>query len=266
MPHLQEHQYKNSTKFNARISLYKFGTNKYPWPLWVFDNFRKEKDLRVLEIGCGNGLLWILNADRVPPGWNITLSDFSEGMLNDTKKNIGDRVKNISYEVINAENIPHENSTYDIVIANHMLYHIPDRKKAISEIHRVLKDDGIFYATTMRGDYMIEMKVLIRDYKSGPHQEIKTNTVISNFSIENGEGQLKEAFREVELKIYENLLVINEIEPLIDYAYSLNGMHSGKAALHESEREAFMQFIKSRIFTNGRYTAPSDFGLFMSKK
>lgn len=263
MSHLQEHQYKDSSKFNARIYLHhRFGTNKYPWPRWVFDRLRKEDNLRVLEIGCGNGLLWRLNADRIPGSWRITVSDFSEGMLNDARNNIGNSVSTIAYELVDVEDIPYQNAFYDIIIANHMLYHVPNRKKAISEIRRVLKRDGIFYATTMRDNYMREMGDLIREYRSKPHGGNKPNELIANFSIENGAEQLRKCFNEVRLEIYENSLLINEAEPFVKYVYSCNGINRGRSILDEGERDAFSEFVKDRIKRDNNIIIQSDFGLF----
>ncbi|OHD63274.1 MAG: hypothetical protein A2176_11880 [Spirochaetes bacterium RBG_13_51_14] len=266
MSHLKKYQYKDSLKFNARIYLhYKFGTNKYPWPLWVFDNIKKGENLKVLEIGCGNGLLWKLNANRIPENWEIVLSDFSEGMLHDAKKVIGNSIHHISYEVVNIEDIPYEDNTYDIIIANHMLYHVPQRRKAISEIHRVLKKNGIFYATTMRSSYMKEMIEIIKDYKSKPRDGFELNPVINNFSIENGEEQLREFFDDVILKIYEDSLMINEAEPFINYVYSCNDMNQERMILNESERRGFLEFVEDKIRRNNTIIVPSDFGLFISQ-
>jgi ubiquinone/menaquinone biosynthesis C-methylase UbiE len=272
LSNLKEEQYKDSSKFNARIYLhYKFGTNKYPWPLWVFDNIRKEENLKVLEIGCGNGLLWILNANRIPKNWDITLSDFSEGMLNDAKNNIGHSINKINYEVFNIENIPYENNTYDVIIANHILYHVTDRKKAISEIHRVLKIDGAFYTATMSNDYMKEMGELIKAYisqknKSEVDNAKQSNNVISNFSLQNGEEQLKEYFDNVILKIYKNSLIINEAEPFIDYIYSCIGITQESKKLNKIKKESFLEFMNNKIKINGDIIIPSDFGIFINKK
>ncbi len=266
MSNLRDHQYRDSTKFNARIYLHsRFGANTYPWPRWVFDAFRKEDALKVLETGCGNGLLWKVNAGRVPESWKITLSDFSEGMLNDARKTIGESIRSVTYEVMDIENIPHEDGSFDMVIANLMLYHVPDRKKALSEICRVLKKDGTFYATTLRGGYMREMKELIREYRSGHSGGNAANPVISNFSIENGEEQLKPYFNEVLLKIYENTLVINEAGPFVKYVFSSIDMRQGKVILSDNEKEPFLEFVKDKINKNGNIVVPSDFGMFICR-
>jgi ubiquinone/menaquinone biosynthesis C-methylase UbiE len=232
---------------------------------WVFDNISKENNLKVLELGCGNGLLWRLNAKRVPGTWEITLSDFSVGMIHDAKNTIGDSIKNITYEVINIEHIPFEDHSYDLIIANNMLYHVPDRNKALSEIQRVLKKNGTFYATTFSKYYMKEMKEIISEYRAKPVKENATNDLIQNFSIEDGGEQLKKYFNNIVLKPYDNILIINEAEPFINFIYSTVGIQRDKIIFNEDEREPLTEFVKNIIERKGNISIPANSGLFICK-
>lgn len=75
-------QYHTDANLNARIAMHRrFSANPYPWHRWVFDHLALPANARILELGCGPADLWRENADRIPAGWNITLTDFSEGML-----------------------------------------------------------------------------------------------------------------------------------------------------------------------------------------
>jgi ubiquinone/menaquinone biosynthesis C-methylase UbiE len=267
MSDLKDKQYINSSNYSARIFLhYKFSSNKNSWPLWLFDNINKIENAKVLEIGCGNGLFWKINSDRIPENWNITLTDFSDGMLKDAEKNIGKGNGNIKYEVMDAEKIPYDSNSFDIIFANHMLYHITDRRKGLSEIRRVLKDDGIFYATTMESGYMKELTDILREFRSLPPIDKRTGGVIENFSLQNGEEQLKEFFGNVELKIYKNSLVIIDAEPLVDYAISLNNITPGRILLHEDTKAKFAEFVQEKININGSIDAAADSGVFISRK
>jgi len=263
---LKDKQYINSSNYNARILLhYKFSANKYSWPLWIFDRINKIEGARVLEIGCGNGLLWKLNADKIPETWDIILTDFSNGMLNDAEKNIGNSSHNIKFEVMDAENIPYEDNCFDIIIANHMLYHINDRRKALSGIRRVLKNDGTFYTTTMEKDYMKEMTDIVRKYRSIPGSGKRSNSTIENFSLENGAEQLKEFFDRVDLEIYENSLVITEAVPLTEYAFSLNNITPGRIVINENEKTKFTEFVDNIITREGSIHISSNAGIFISR-
>ncbi|MCM1427309.1 MAG: class I SAM-dependent methyltransferase [Eubacterium sp.] len=76
------------------------------------------------------------------------LTDFSEGMIQTAHSNIGD-FPNVTYRVVDIQEIPYEMNSFDIVIANMMLYHVPDLAKGLSEVKRVLKESGRFYCATL---------------------------------------------------------------------------------------------------------------------
>src|SRR5438034_9612344 len=87
--YLLNDQYKNAQNLNARVMLHaRFSTNKYGWHRWIFDHFTLPQGARVLELGTGPGYLWSSNRDRIPQHWNITVSDFSSGMLEEARRNL----------------------------------------------------------------------------------------------------------------------------------------------------------------------------------
>lgn len=266
MSTLKENQYMNSSNYNARILLHqKFSTNKYLWPLWLFDKIKKIDGAKVLEVGCGNGLLWKINVSRIPETWNVILTDISGGMLLDAEKNIGSTPVKITYEIMEAEKIPYTDNSFDIILANHMLYHVHDRKNALSGIRRVLKDDGIFYTTTMEKNYMKVLSDIIREFRSIPAGGIKSNSTIEKFSLENGGEQLKEIFIDVDLEIYENSLVITDAALFAEYAFSLNNITPGRIIINENEKERFTEFVNQIIRRDGSIKVSSNAGVFISR-
>ena len=69
-------QYTDASNLKYRIALHeRFSTNGYAWPQWVFDQFDLTDEARLLEIGCGTGALWSTNFDRIPNGWEMSLTD-----------------------------------------------------------------------------------------------------------------------------------------------------------------------------------------------
>ncbi|MFT3952688.1 MAG: class I SAM-dependent methyltransferase [Oscillospiraceae bacterium] len=99
------------------------------------------------EAGCGNGAQWEENIQKLPSGCKLILSDFSYGMVEIVKNKYADD-SNITAQQIDIQCIDYPDESFDVVIANHMLYHVPDLSKALSEVSRVLKPNGTFYAAT----------------------------------------------------------------------------------------------------------------------
>jgi ubiquinone/menaquinone biosynthesis C-methylase UbiE len=146
---LRDDQYRTSANLMARAGLHRFSTAKVGWFDWVFDRLlaaRLPADSRIVDIGGGPGVFWIHNAGRIPAGWQILHTDFSPGMVAEARSRIGR--DGSTFEVVDAERLPYADAAFDGVIANHMLYHVPDRAKALREFARVLKPSGRLFATT----------------------------------------------------------------------------------------------------------------------
>ena len=194
-PHyLKTDQYRDSSNLDARVEIHKrFSTNPYGWMRWVFDHLLDlPVNAKILELGCGPGYLWKENASRVPSVWDITLSDLSSGMLDSAWRNLVVTGRNYKFKEIDAQEIPFEEETFDAVIANHMLYHVPDRAKAIAEIKRVLKTGGHFFATTIGENHLKE----ISDWFRQIHKNKVWDSFSNLFTLENGLDQLKPFFFE----------------------------------------------------------------------
>lgn len=118
--YLLTHQYSNASKLNDRLQLHdRFSTNKYGFHRWIFDQFKIPLRSRVLDLGCGPGLLWMRNRDLIPAGWDIVLADFSAGMAAEARHNLGDIERGFAYVTGDAQAIPFVDGTFDAVIANH---------------------------------------------------------------------------------------------------------------------------------------------------
>jgi SAM-dependent methyltransferase len=248
-------QYKNASNLLARIGLHeRFSTNKYGWFRWVFDQINLSPHSCILELGCGSGLLWIKNKDRIPEEWDITLSDLSPGMLKEAQENLQVIHRFFRYEVIDIQAIPFEEDIFDAVIANHMLYHVPDRAKALSEIYRVLKPSGFFYAGT-NGRTAPSGSVGFRDWIVDP----STCKGSEGFSLETGGSELSQWFSVVTQHRYEDSLAVTEVKPLIDY------VQSGKR-LSSEEVQEFEKVVEREIASHGVIHIPKSGGVFIAQK
>src|SRR5659263_343115 len=191
---LKEKQYNTADKYNARILIHaKYGTNKTPWPIWLFSLYHFANHARIIDFGCGNGLLWKVNSFRIDKDWQIELRDFSQGMIDSARNYIGPSQAKINYRVVDLSQYPAGNEKYTNIIANHMLYHIEDREKAIRTIFDILEPGGEFYASTVGTGNMLEMKLLIREYTGNDNYSIALGNITDRFSLENGAAQIHTA-------------------------------------------------------------------------
>ena len=111
-------QYADSGKLNTRISIHdKYSVNKQGFGNWIFSNYRIEPGMKVLELGCGTGDMWKGHGDVAERCAELVLSDFSEGMIETTKRNLG-ALPNTEYRVIDIQDIPYADGEFDIVIAS----------------------------------------------------------------------------------------------------------------------------------------------------
>jgi ubiquinone/menaquinone biosynthesis C-methylase UbiE len=247
--------YKDASNLNARIQLHqRFSTNKQGWNRWVFDQLSLPPDCRVLELGCGPGNLWRENLDRVPGGWEITLTDFSPGMLQQARENLGSGPR-FEFEVVDAQSIPYDDAGFDAVVANHMLYHVPDRAKALGEIQRVLRAGGRLYASTVGQVHMQELYEITDRFDL----EGKLEHTAPPFTLENGQEQLSQWFSQVTLRRYEDDLVITEVEPLVAYILSLAHARSVFAGDRLAQ---LIEYAEQEIHTHGAIYITKDSGLF----
>ncbi len=254
--YLKTHQYHDARNLDARVEVHRrFSSNPYGWFRWVFDALLKLPGNAVmLELGCGTGLLWKENAARIPAGWKITLSDLSAGMVDAAWRNLVVVPRPFRFQEINAQAIPCEDGAFDAVIADHMLYHVPDRAKAISECRRVLKPGGRLFATTVGGHHLEELHGILGEAGVGDLMESFSDP----FTLENGAEQLRAAFPHVELCRYADALEVTDVILLMDYVRSL--IYSEE--LSEQQVARIQVHLEKELQEKGKIFIRKDSGLF----
>lgn len=246
-------QYATANNLNTRISIHeKYSTNKMGFGNWIMSNYKIEEGMKVLELGCGTGNMWKNRESIISNCSKLILSDFSEGMVAATKENVGN-YDNIEYKVIDIQEIPYENETFDIVIANMMLYHVPDIHKGLTEVRRVLKKDGSFYCATYGEHGIIEyLSKLLAAY--GVEDNIN-----KNFTLQNGYEILSKSFSKVKKLEYVDSLAVTNIDDMVNYIYSLPSMTSLSNVPKHIIKTVLMQNL-----TNGILNVPKEYGMFIA--
>jgi SAM-dependent methyltransferase len=254
--YLLNEQYKDASNLNARIALHeRFSTNPYDWHRWVFEQFHIPAHAKILELGCGPGKLWLNNAERIPDGWQVTLTDFSQGMLQENQRNLQAVPHHFDYHVVDAQSIPFADEMFDAVIANHMLYHVPNRAKAIAEVRRVLKPEGRFYAATNGEGHLRELDMLGTRVVAGV--EIYSGEQHS-FTLETGAEELGYQFAHVDLHLMEGNLVVTEVEPIIAF---MRSTRLG-SQLSKEHVQAMRDILTREIAEHGSFFITKSTGVF----
>lgn len=249
-----EAQYQNSNNLNVRISIHdKYSTNKQGFGNWITAQYEIENGMTVLELGCGTGSMWAGKNELIQRCSKLILSDFSEGMLEKTKETLQGQ-EGITYEVIDIQDIPYGSNTFDIVIANMMLYHVPDLQKGLREVRRVLKENGKFYCATYGENGIMEY---IGGLFNGDGAGTKAQSNHA-FTLQNGAVSLSKVFSKVTRYDYIDSLAVTNLEDMADYIYSLTGM----SALRQIPRETMLAVLKEHT-ANGVLNVPKEYGMFV---
>jgi SAM-dependent methyltransferase len=213
---------------------------KIDYPRWVVDIINWRGDEWVLDVGAGPGTYRELVQQRAPSGLYVA-GDLSLGMAR--------RVCEAGACAVNldVQHLPFADATFDVAMANHMLYHVPDVTQALSELRRVLKPDGVLIAATNSASTMPELDTLARracTLLGYPRQEFIPDH--QNFTLENGPAQVARFFRAVARYDLPSAFHFPEVEPVLDYINSMKAMRAPQLPAGISWDE-FMHVMEKQI-------------------
>ena len=97
----------------------------------------------VLELAAGTGMI---AKNIVIAAAHIEATDASAEMIAEAKRD--NRSAKLHFSVQDMFSLPYEGNSFDVVIVSNALHIVPQPEKALAEIHRVLKGDGVLIAPT----------------------------------------------------------------------------------------------------------------------
>lgn len=251
-------QYADTERLDARIRLYQdFRDPRDPsLTSWVFSGLGLQPGMRVLEVGAGTGLLWAENFAQIPEGLTLTISDNSPAMLEAAKARLGDAFE---YRLMAVEGLSVPDAEYDVVIANHMLYHVAHRAEALSEIRRVLRPGGRLYATTNGWTHIIELRTVIERFHPEAHV-VPARHTLGVFDVEQGADELRAVFDQLKVLNYRSRLEVTDADALVNYVQTI--LPNGPSAHCGPLRNYLQQIIDEQ----GHFHIGIWVGLFVATK
>jgi len=252
-------QYQDNSNLQIRQNFHKkYGTNPVEYTEWILSKIEFIKGCRILEVGCGTGNLWAKHPQLVESFSALVLTDISPGMIELVREKYAGR-KNIHIQVMDVLDMPFEANSFDIIVANSMLYHVNDVEAALENIHRVLRPGGELYATTFGKDGQISY-INNAMFAMGLSDSKKVDDI--SFSLENGRELLAKYFSVVKLEPFDAHLEVTDPAELVEYIFSMASM----SRLDSSNRDQMIAYFESKKDSRGILTIPMMYGMFIASK
>jgi SAM-dependent methyltransferase len=248
--------YADSANLNDRIAIYAHRTEPLDFHAWVLERLPLRPGLDVLDIGCGPGN-YLGRFAAIDGHGRVIGMDLSAGMAREAAAVAGSLVA-----VGDAGALPLLDGSVDLVLAAHMLYHVPDAPAALREARRVLRPGGTLAAITNGSQHQAEL-----------HRALGRLTgrdlwapVASRWDLDVGLAMLREHFDHVELHRSVGELRVRRPGPVLRYVGSMRGMDDDR--LGDREWDDLLgdleRVVADEIARSGAFTITVESGLLLA--
>lgn len=218
-------QYETDRKLAARQRFWASSRRDPPFELfsWVLSlaGLDGTSPADVLDVGCGNGPYESELARRCHSG-TVCAVDASTGML--ATVGHAERVN------ADAQQLPFRDDSFDVVLAPHMLYHVPSVEAAAAEFRGVLRPGGVCVAVT-NGEGNMREYLDLMEAAVGTGWQMQ-RPAEQHFSLENGYAKLAAAFTSVtRVDCPPNDVVVSDLELLAAYVESVDDHYAGEVTV-----------------------------------
>lgn len=258
--YLRDIQYRDSSKLAARASLHeKYGRDD--WMPWIAAQRTWRAGEAVLEVGCGAGWFWEKAAGALPPDLAITLCDLSPGMVAEAtaRARAAERGWRIEGQAADAMTLPFADASFDVVMACHMLYHLPSPGQGVAEIARVLRPGGTALIATNGKGNMAELFAPRQAVFGGDAGDWASQL----FSLESAPALIDPHFAGFELRRYDDDLVCTDPADIHAYLTSSPPGDAGSPEDDDALRRAIGEAFEAG---GGVLKIHKNVGLFVCRK
>lgn len=106
--------------------------------MFISNIMRDLRHINILDVGCGTGE-FAMKLKSYKKDANVCGLDISSDMIRMAKAKFDG---GIDFRVGDVEHMPYEDNQFDYLTCSHSFHHYPHKKKAVREMHRILKDKG----------------------------------------------------------------------------------------------------------------------------
>lgn len=260
--YLRDVQYRDSSRLAARARLHvKWGTAPVAWFPWLATQVDWPVEPEVLEVGCGAGWMWTEAAARLPSDLDLTLTDLSAGMVREAIDRVGSlgRYRTAVGRVADVQELPFRSASFDVVVANYVLHHVPDTRRAVGEMARVLRPGGTLVVACVGDGHLAELAQIRREVFGESLAEV----LASSFGASAGAEVLPVSFGAVDWRPYRDRLDCSDPDDVIEYLASTPPVEDAS----EVEQSRVAAAVHARFAAGGgRLRVSKDTGLFLCRQ
>lgn len=259
--YLRTVQYRDATNLVARANIHrKYATSRQGWFPWLAAQVDWPENGRILDVGCGPGWFWAHSGASFPDSMRLTLVDLSVSMSEEASARVSAagqfaRVESLTADV---QALPFDDGTFDVVVANHMLYHASSPGAAVAEISRVVRAEGCLLAATNGPDNFRE----VRDVAVAVFGSNGEDTATSPFDSQSGWAVLESRFEDVEWNGYEDSLECTSVDDLVAYVLSTPARERATDAQVEELTIRFQERLDAGL---GIFSVSKETGAFVAR-
>lgn len=236
---LRNVQYATANNLAARQAIYLYQQPRIPIYDWALDLAELAGDETILDIGCGNGGYLASLYRHGHAGATVGL-DFSMGMLESTRMAASEGGRAQLVVQGDAAALPFSTGSADVALAMHMLYHVPDRARALEELRRVVQPGGRVLLVLNGSAHLAELRALVREALVDTGRAASA-AAAESIDLDGGEKLASERFT-VERYDSRAQLVVPEVAPVLAYVRSMNFIQSSMP-----EEDSLLRLVESRV-------------------
>lgn len=256
------YQYADAQKFQVRVQTHAtYSELPGDFMGWLVAQVGATPGSTLLDVGCGPG-----NYHPLLPGVRVTGCDASAGMLREAAAQALRLALDVRLVAADAEALPFRDASFDYVMGNHMLYHVPDQAAALREMRRVIRPGGRVVLAT-NGPVHLEVLWAMHETAAESAGYVSAGRLIDRRFTLADIGVVRSVFPSASVVARDDALVFPAPEPLLAYyaTFMVDNIDSPPTdGSHRPRILAAMQRIAREVIEReGRIRIPKTAGCFI---